>query len=137
MSFADFGIRSFVSQTHVDAFATHLAEGRVMCTRCSDCGKLAFPPRSGCRECGSEAFGWEPIVGAGRLLTYTTVAYGPSGFESEVPYTLAVVEFPAGFRMFGQLAPEVAGSGPTIGMALRVEPRALPDNRVSYHFVKA
>lgn len=136
MNFADFGIRSFVAHTQVAAFATHLAEGRVMATRCTGCGKLAFPPRSGCPCCGSEAFAWEPIEGPGRLLTHTTVAYGPAGFENEVPYTLAMVEFPAGIRVFGQLAAEVAAGGPTIGMALRVEPRALPGGRVSYHFVR-
>lgn len=137
MSFAQFGIKSFVPETRVAAFAAHLAEGKVMATRCGHCGKLSFPPRSGCPSCGSDAWEWEPIEGVGRLLTHTTVMYGPAGFENEVPYTLAVVGFPTGIKVFGALAPEVAGDGPKVGMPLRVMPRQLSSGRVSYHFVKA
>lgn len=137
MSFADFGVKSFVPQSRVADFASHLAEGQVMASRCCGCGKLSFPPRSGCPSCGSETWTWEPVVGAGQLLTYTTVSYGPAGFENEVPYTLAVVAFPSGIKVFGALAAEVAASGPKIGMPLGVVPKPLPAGRVSYQFVKA
>lgn len=137
MSFADFGIKSFVPETRVAEFATHLAQGKVMATRCSGCGKLSFPPRSGCPFCGCEDREWVEINEVGRLLTHTTVMYGPAGFENEVPYTLAVVGFPMGIRVFGQLAAEVAAGEPKIGMPLLVAPRPLPSGRVSYHFVKA
>jgi len=136
MSFAEFGIKSFVPETRVAEFATYLEKGKVMATRCGGCGKLSFPPRSGCSSCGSEVYEWIPIDEPGRLLTFTTVAYGPAGFENEVPYTLAVVEFPMGIKVFGQLAAEVAGDNPKIGMPLLVVPKPLPLGRVSYHFVK-
>jgi len=138
MSFADFGIKSFVPETRVSEFATHLVQGKVMATRCGDCTRMSFPPRSGCPSCGSEAYEWVAIDELGCLLTYTEVMYGPAGFENEVPYTLAVVEFPImGIKVFGQLAAEVARSGPKVGMALLVRPISLPAGRVSYHFVKA
>jgi len=133
MSFAEFGIKNFAPETRVAEFATHLAQGKVMTTRCRGCGKLSFPPRSGCSHCGSEGV---PIDEPGCLLTYTTVMYGPAGFENEVPYTLAVVAFPVGVKVFGQLAAEVASGNPKIGMPLLVVPRSLPSGRVSYHFVK-
>lgn len=137
MSFANFGVKSFVPQARVADFASHLAEGKVMASRCTGCGRLSFPPRSGCPSCGCETWAWEHIVGPGQLLTFTTVAYGPAGFENEVPYTLAVVAFPSGIKVFGALAAEVASSKPTIGMPLRVVPKPLPAGRVSYHFVRA
>lgn len=134
MSFAEFGIRSFVPETRLEDFASYLAEGKVMATRCGGCGRLSFPPRCGCPGCGEQAHEWVPVEESGRLVTYTTVMYGPAGFEDEVPYTLAVVEFPMGVKLFGQLAADVAA--PQVGMPLRVAPRPLPAGRVSYHFVK-
>ena len=137
MSFQAFGIRSFVPDTGVREFVGHLAEGRVMASHCRDCGRTAFPPRSCCPGCGSEAFDWTEIDGTGRLLTYTRVSYGPAGFEDKVPYTLAVAEFPMGVRVFGQVAAEVDANDIAVGMPVRVVAHPLGGGRVSFHFVRA
>ncbi|MCC6378927.1 MAG: Zn-ribbon domain-containing OB-fold protein [Burkholderiales bacterium] len=136
MSFADFGVRSFVPDSQVGEFASHLRQGKVMASRCRDCGHVAFPPRSGCTNCGSAAFEWIAIDEVGRLVTYTRVEYGPAGFEAELPYVLAIARFPLGVTVFGQLSRELAQTQPHVGMPVKLAARLLANNRASYHFVQ-
>ncbi len=135
MSFQAFGVRSFVPDSGVQEFVNHLAQGRVMASRCRGCGHTAFPPRSGCANCGGEAFDWVEIGEIGRLLTYTRVMYGPAGFEGEVPYTLAVAQFPMGVRVFGQVAAQVDLKDIIVGMPVRLASHPLEGSRFSFHFV--
>lgn len=135
MSFADFGVRSFVPDSQVGEFASFLLQGKIMASRCGDCGRVAFPPRSGCAACGSSAFEWVAIDEIGDLVTYTRVQYAPAGFESELPYVLAVVRFPMGVKVFGQLSRELAQANLHTGMPVRLAARPLPGGRASYHFV--
>jgi len=46
---------------------------------------------------------WFEIEEKSKLDTFTTVVYRPAGFENETPYTLAVVQFPIGMKVFGQI----------------------------------
>ncbi len=137
MSFAEFGVRSFVPETRVAEFASFLQQGRVMVSRCRGCGQLAFPPRPGCARCRSEEHDWEEITEPGQLLTYTSVRYGPAGFEDQVPYTLAVAAFAGGVNVFGQMSPDVATDHIRVGMKVSAVTRRLPGGRVSYHFVES
>jgi uncharacterized OB-fold protein len=136
MSFADFGVRSFVPDSQVGEFAAHLRQGKVMASRCRECGHVAFPPRSGCTACGSDAFEWLEIDGVGRLVTYTEVKYAPAGFEAELPYVLAIARFPPGVNVFGQLSRELAQTEVRVEMPVKLAARPLPGGRVSYHFVQ-
>lgn len=137
MSFADFGVRSFVPEAAVGGFAEHLAHGRVMASRCRGCGRLAFPPRSGCPACGATGFDWVEIAEPGRLVTYAQVMYGPAGFEGEVPYTLAIAAFPMGIQVFGQMAADIPARDLFVDLPVRVVPRPLPGGRFSYQFMRA
>jgi uncharacterized OB-fold protein len=46
--FKKFGTVSYTSVTKVNDFIGHLEEGRVMGTRCLDCGTMFFPARVQC-----------------------------------------------------------------------------------------
>jgi uncharacterized OB-fold protein len=78
--------------------------------------------------------GWVEIEEPGKLNTFTTVMYGPAGFEQETPYTLAVVEFPMGIRIFGQMDKKIPLNEIKVGMELKVVPTQLPNDRFSYRF---
>jgi len=43
--------------TKLHEFYTRLGQGRLSTTRCTGCGRTAWPPRGFCAECGGDAFG--------------------------------------------------------------------------------
>jgi uncharacterized OB-fold protein len=80
-----------------------LGEGRLTTTRCSDCGRLQFPPRVVCVHCWGRAFVWEELSGSGRLAAYTEVHAGPSVFAAELPYTLGLVDLDEQLRLLARI----------------------------------
>jgi uncharacterized OB-fold protein len=134
MGFEKFGTVSFTSESKVADFVTFLEQGKVMAVRCKKCGMRHFPPRSDCSNCLSCELEWFEIAGEGKLLTYSTVAYGPTGFEEDCPYTLALVSFEGGLQVFGRLARDIEASQTRVGMEVKVAPVALKGGRISYEF---
>lgn len=134
MGFENFGTVSFSAETKAADFVTYLEQGKVMTTRCKKCGLSYFPPKLDCPICSSSDVEWFEIKGNGKLLTYTTVNYGPTGFENDAPYTLAIVDFANGLRMFGRLSRDIKESDIKIGMDLKVVPVKLAEGRISYEF---
>jgi len=136
MGFDQFGVKSFVSETKAEEFVTYLKQGKMMTTRCKKCQQMTFPPKMDCVLCGCSVVEWVEIKGPGRLNTFTKVMYGPAGFENEVPYTLAVVEFPSKIKIFGQIDKKIPLEEIKVGMRLKVVPVTLPNNRFSYQLEK-
>jgi uncharacterized OB-fold protein len=132
--FDQFGVKSFVSETKAEEFVAYLKEGRIMTTRCKKCKRITFPPKMDCITCGQSEMDWIEIEGPGKLNTFTTVMYGPAGFEKETPYTLAVVQFPMGIRIFGQIDKRIPTHEIKVGMKLKVVPIKVLDDRFSYQF---
>lgn len=94
--------------------------------RYRDTGELRFPPPE-FLHAGQVA---EPVpMGAsGRLYTFTTV------HPSKAPtYSLGMVDFDNGLRVFGRLA-WPAGSEPAIGDMVQAVAFALPDGTPDYVF---
>ena len=94
--------------------------------RYRDTGELRFPPPE-FLQAGEAA---EPVaMGAGgRLYTFTTVYPGKAS-----AYTLGMVDFDNGLRVFGRLAwPE--GTEPAIGDAVRIVASMLSDGTHDYAF---
>jgi len=135
MSFENFGIVSFTAETKASDFVSYLEKGKVMATRCRKCGTNYFPPRLDCSKCLGSDVEWFEIKGNGKLVTYTVVNYGPTGFESDAPYTLAIADF-NGVRVFGRLNKSIKESDIKPGMSLRVLSVKLPGDRIGYAFQK-
>jgi len=76
---------------------------------------------------------WFPVSGKGRLVTYSTLRYAPVGFEKDVPYTIAVVDF-GHFKVFGRLAKEIPEEKVSVGMELKVKVNELPNGQLNYVF---
>lgn len=137
MGFENFGRVSFTTEAETAEFVDYLEQGKVMTTRCKKCGTNYFPPKMDCPKCLSSDVEWFEIKNNGKLITYTVVQYGPSGFEDDVPYTLAIGEFGDGLRIFGRLSKNIEEGDIKPGMELKVVPVKLPENRIAYEFQQA
>lgn len=135
MGFENFGVVSFTTETKASDFVSYLEKGKVMGTRCRKCGADYFPPRLDCPKCLGSDVEWFEIKGNGRLVTYTVVNYGPTGFENDAPYTLAIADFD-GVRVFGRLSKAIKESDIKPGMSVKVFPIKLAGDRIAYEFQK-
>ena len=134
MGFENFGTVSFTAETKAVDFLTYLEQGKVMTTRCKKCGTSYFPPKLDCPSCVDSEVEWFEIKEAGELLTYTVVNYGPTGFENDAPYTLAIGEFEGGIRILARLSRDINQDDIKPGMKLKVVPARLPGDRIAYEF---
>jgi uncharacterized OB-fold protein len=137
MRFGQFGLKSFVSETKAGEFVAYLEQGKMMTTRCKKCQQITFPPKMDCGRCGQSEMDWVEIEKTGELETFTTVMYGPAGFEKETPYTLAVVKFPPGIKIFGQMDKKIPIHEIRVGMHVKVVPIQVSQDRFSYQFERA
>jgi len=136
MGFENFGTVSFTTEAKTADFISYLEQGKIMATKCQKCGTRYFPPKMDCPKCLESDVEWFEIT-KGKLITYTIVHYGPSGFEDDAPYILAIGDFGDGLRVFGRLSKDIEESAIKPGMELKVVPVKLPGDRISYQFQKA
>lgn len=136
MGFEKFGNKSFTSQAKVAAFVDYLEQGEIRATRCKGCGVVYFPPRADCCKCLGQDMEWVPVTGSGRLVSFTCAHYAPTGFENDVPYLLAVVEFD-GIKVFGRLSKDIPEEEVKVGMALKPVIVTTPEGQITYEFVAA
>jgi len=137
MDFANFGTVSFTTEAKAIDFINYLEQGKVMATRCKKCGTSYFPPKMDCPKCLISDTEWFEIRGNGKLITYTVVNYGPSGFENDIPYILAIGEFEDGMRIFSRLSRDIKESDIEVGMSMKVAPVKLAEDRIIYELQKA
>ena len=137
MSFGKFGKISYVSQTKVADFVKYLEEGKIMATRCSGCEKLYFPPRADCPDDLSTDMTWKELSGKCKLLTYTTAHFAPTGFQDDLPYTIALAKCEEGVKVYALVSKDVNEDEIHIGMDLRIMPLRLPNGRITYELKKA
>jgi uncharacterized OB-fold protein len=69
---------------------------------CVDTGRHFFPPRSFSPFTGG-AVEWRPASGRAKLASYVIVHRAAPGFESEVPYIVALAELEEGPRLVTNL----------------------------------
>jgi uncharacterized OB-fold protein len=90
------------------AFESHIGEGRIMGSRCQDCGALHLPPRALCRACFGGELAWEEIGGDGKLAAFTAVHIAPTamieaGYGRKNPYCVGIVDLVAGPSISAQI----------------------------------
>ena len=134
--FKKFGTVSFTSISKVNEFIHHMENGKVSGTRCNSCDISFFPPRADCCQCFSSDMEWFDIQGAGRLITFSTLKFGPAGFEEEIPYSTAVLDY-GNFRIFGRISKEIPETDIEIGMELKPAVITLSSGQLTYEFQKA
>ena len=82
----------------------------LLCSRCQDCGRAAFPAQQSCSACCSTNVAIEELPRRGTLWTWTVQRFMPkppynSGETQEdfTPYGVGYVELPGGVRVEGRL----------------------------------
>lgn len=111
---------------------------RLIGSRCENCGKHYFPPRSLCPKCRRKGKTRQvQFSGKGKVYSYTTIYSGPSGFEDQVPYVIAMIELEEGARVLGQVVdckPEDVKVGAKVEKVFRVIQRDDPEGLIHYGF---
>lgn len=134
--FNKFGTVSFTSTTKVNDFIDKLEQGNVSGTRCKGCGMVFFPPRADCYNCLTSDMEWFDVKGAGKLLTYSKLEYAPVGFDGDLPYTIALLDF-GGYKVFGRLDSSLSDDEVSVGMKMKTVVNKLPNGQLNYVFQKA
>jgi len=133
--FSKFGTVSFTSTTKVNDFIDYLEQGKVMGTKCKKCGALFFPPRADCYKCLESDMDWFEVSGTGKLVTYSKLEYCPVGFEDDLPYVIALLDY-GDYKVFGRLADDLPEEEVSVGMGLKTVSNKLPNGQLSYVFQK-
>jgi len=134
--FKRFGTVSFTSISKVNDFIDYLDQGKVMGTRCKQCGRVHFPPRADCAECLSSDIEWFEVSGTGKLISFSKLIYAPVGFEEDLPYSIAVLDY-GDYKIFGRISKDIPDEELRIGMAMKTEPITLASGQLSYVFTKS
>jgi uncharacterized OB-fold protein len=131
--FKKFGTVSFTAITKTNDFISHLEEGKVMGTKCKGCGLTFFPPRADCHQCLTSDMEWFEVTGEGKLVTYSLLKFGPVGFEDDLPYAIALLDY-GGYKVFGRIAPDVPMENVKVGMAMTTRVNELSNGQLNYVF---
>jgi uncharacterized OB-fold protein len=133
--FAKFGTISFTSTTKVNDFIERLEQGKVSGSKCKGCGKVYFPPQADCNNCFGNEMEWFDVSGKGRLITYSKLEYAPVGFENDLPYRIALLDF-GDYKVFGRISDGVPEDEIKVGMSMKAVPNRLPNGQLNYVFQK-
>jgi uncharacterized protein len=136
MGFEKFGRKSFTAVTKTAKFVELLEEGKIEGTVCKGCGAKFFPPRADCVKCFSKEMGWFEMPKKGKLETFTTAYYAPFGFETDPPYTMGVVDFGDGQKLFARIEKGIKPEDVKVGMDVTVRPLKYDDGQVSFEITK-
>jgi uncharacterized OB-fold protein len=102
-----------------------LGEGRLSTTRCSGCGRTAWPPRLFCPECCSDQVEWVDLPNEGTIHAFTSQDTGlPAGFAG--PRVFAIVKV-ADHRVFAVVQDTDPGAV-RIGQRVRLQPLRVADD---------
>ena len=136
MGFEKFGRRSFTAMTKTAKFVDFLSEGKIEGTACKKCGAKFFPPRADCATCFSKEMDWFNMPQKGKLETFTTAQYAPFGFEGDPPYTMGVVDFGNGLKLFARLTKGIKPEDVKVGMEVAIQTLTYDDGQLSFEIVK-
>ena len=134
--FKKFGTVSFTGITKVNDFVGFLEDGKVKGTRCKSCDLVFFPPRSDCYQCLASDMEWFEVAGKGKLVTYSRLQYAPVGFEADVPYCIALLDY-GSFKVFGRISGDLPENETQVGMQMKTAAYRLPNGQLNYVFQKA
>jgi uncharacterized OB-fold protein len=94
---------------------------------CPHCDEKIFPPRDVCPNCAQEAKTPYVFSGKGEVYSYTTVYDAPEGYESNAPYTVALIKLDEGPLVTAQLT-DVDNGKVEIGTPVEMVTRKLRED---------
>ena len=111
-------------------------EGRLVITRCPECGAFVWIPRPFCPVHMHAATEWVEVSGRGIIYSYTRVERGDGAFAGFAPYTLAYVELAEGPRIMTNIV-DTPGDQVRIGQEVEVVFHAAADGLAVPRFAVA
>ena len=120
----------------VSDFIDYLEKGEIAGTRCKDCGRVFFPPRADCFQCLAGNMEWFEVTGSGKLVSFSKLEYGPAGFQDDVPYSIALLDYGM-FKVFGRITRELPEADIAVGLTMKTVVNRLQNGQLNYVFVEA
>ena len=133
--FNKFGTKSFTAITKINDFIDYLENGKVMGTRCNACDLVFFPPRADCYQCLNSDMEWFEVSGKAKLATYSRLEYAPAGFDADVPYYIALLDYEK-FKVFGRITGDTPEDALSVGSLMQIKVTRLPNDQLAYVFEK-
>jgi uncharacterized OB-fold protein len=134
--FGKFGTVSFTKTTRVNDFIDYLEQGKVMYTHCKTCNADFFPPRADCAGCLESQMEWREVSGTGKLVSYSQLKYAPVGFDEDLPYSIALLDY-GDYQVFGRLDDSLDLADVEVGMEMTTAVNQLANGQINYVFKKA
>ena len=134
--FNKFGTVSFTAVTKINDFIAHLENGKVTGSKCLDCGAVFFPPRADCCHCLSSSMDWFDVSGTGKLVTFSKLTFAPIGFEADVPYCIALLDY-GDYKVFGRISGDIPENEIQVGMEMKTAVNTVANGQLNYVFDKA
>mgnify|MGYP000966789367 FL=1 len=94
---------------------------------CPHCDAKLFPPRDVCPECGRDAKTPYTFSGRGEVYSYTVMHDAPTGYEQNLPYTVALVKLAEGPVVTAQLT-DLGDQPVEIGMPVEMVTRRIRED---------
>jgi uncharacterized OB-fold protein len=79
---------------------------------------------------------WFEVSGKGKLLTYSELKFAPVGFQDDVPYCIALLDY-GEYKVFGRIAKDVPESEIEVGMEMKTVVNKTSNGQLNYVFQKA
>ena len=110
-----------------------LKQNKLLGLKCRACGAITIPPKMACRQCASPDMEVVEVKSSGKIITFTTVFVGAEGRESEVPYTIVIVELEEGPWIMGNMEgiDPKAASMELIGKKVKMGVKVFPGDKYS------
>lgn len=100
---------------------------RLEASKCKKCGKILFPPRLVCDECGNREFENIKLKGEGKIFSWTVIRVPPSEFKDQAPYAVGIIELAEGVKLTCQIV-DCEFDEIEIGEKVRIEFRKVSED---------
>jgi hypothetical protein len=111
-----------------------LKQGKVLATKCTQCGKLYFPPNADCPDCPDSNLEWVELSREAEIETYTHIVVRPTSFQQNKPYTVAIGKLKEGVRVLAWLT-GFKLSEIKVGMKVKLATSVTAEGNPTYEFV--
>lgn len=89
-------------------FFKALTDGKLIGSKCKQCGAVSVPQRQICPKCHSIDSEIIALTGKGKLVAFTVISVPPvmmanAGYDAKNPYCVGIVELDEGARVSAQI----------------------------------
>jgi hypothetical protein len=111
-----------------------LKQGKVLATKCTQCGKIYFPPNADCPDCAASSLEWVELSKEAEIETFTHVVVRPTSFQQNKPYTVVIGKLKEGVRVLAWLT-GFKLSEIKVGMKVKLVAKVTSEGNPTYEFV--